>query len=62
VIGQIRRVGLVGGILVPIGSFLMLVSATFDRVITLLGTVLPWFLIGVLVLEGLSRLVSPADA
>jgi hypothetical protein len=57
VLGQIRRVGIIGGILVPIGSLLMLVSATFERVITLLGATIPWIIVGIGVLEGLIRVV-----
>lgn len=61
VIGQIRRVGIIGGILVPIGSFLMLISTTFDRVITLLATVIPWILIGVTIVEVLSRAAAAPE-
>ncbi len=57
VLGQIRRIGIVGGVLVPIGSFLMLVSATFERVIQMLGLVLPWIALGIPVLEGLLRTI-----
>jgi hypothetical protein len=59
VLGQIRRVGIVGGILVPIGSFLMLFSSTFDKVIGLLGATIPWIIVGIGILEGLIR-ASPA--
>jgi hypothetical protein len=61
VIGQIRRVGIIGGILVPIGSFLMLVSAPFERVILMLSSVLPWIVIGAAVLEGLLRMIPAPD-
>lgn len=62
VIGQIRLVGIVGGILIPIGSFLMLISSTFDRVIQTLGVTLPWIALGVIVVEGLLRVVPAPDS
>jgi hypothetical protein len=61
VLGQIRRVGIIGGVLVPIGSFLMLMSTTFSWVITMLGTTIPWILFGMLILEGLMRMVTAPD-
>jgi hypothetical protein len=61
VLRQIRRVGIIGGVLVPIGSFLMLVSATFERVIMMLGAVLPWIAIGIIILEGLIRAIPSGD-
>jgi hypothetical protein len=62
VIGQIRRVGIIGGVMVPIGSFLMLVSATFEWVILMLGTTIPWIIVGIGVLEGLLRMISTPAA
>jgi hypothetical protein len=35
----------------------MLVSTTFDRVITMLGLGLPWIAIGIMVFEGLLRTI-----
>jgi hypothetical protein len=61
VIGQIRRVGLIGGVLVPIGSLLMLVSATFERVVVTLGSTLPWVIVGIAVVESLLRFVPAPD-
>jgi hypothetical protein len=57
VIGQIRRVALIGGVLVPISSLLMLVSATFERVVLTLGSILPWVVVGIGVAESLLRFV-----
>jgi len=62
VLGQIRRVGIIGGILVPIGSLLMLTSVTFERVVSMLATTLPWIALGILVLEGLIRLIPRSGA